>query len=80
MKKVYFRGGRLDYSIALGMTEYLRNERDYIPWSAAISGFNYLESMLSRTGAFGEYRFETIRSKQTFRFLIKLTFQKVSYF
>jgi hypothetical protein len=38
------------------MTEYLGNERDYIPWAAAISGFNFLEGMLSRTGGFGEYR------------------------
>lgn len=64
MKSEISRAGRLDYSVALGMTEYLCNERDYIPWSAAISGFNYLESMLSRTGGFGEYRFETVTASK----------------
>lgn len=50
------RAGYLDYQTALGMTEYLVKEDEYIPWSAAITAFSYLELMLGRSGGFGAFK------------------------
>ena len=36
----------LDYDLALDQTKYLSTETDYIPWSAGLSGFSYLQLML----------------------------------
>ena len=32
------KSDHLDYETALGLTEYLSNEMEYIPWSAALTG------------------------------------------
>ena len=32
------KSGLLDYKTALSVTEYLRNEEEYIPWASALSG------------------------------------------
>jgi len=50
------RGGLLDYSTALKMTEYLKYETDYIPWKSAITAFVYLENMMKRTAGFGDLK------------------------
>ena len=50
------RAGLLDYQLALGVTKYLSNEREYIPWAAAMNGLNYLDSMLERSEAYGEFK------------------------
>ena len=50
------KAGFLDYRVALDQTLYLGVETEYIPWSAAISGFGYLSKMLRRTGGFGAYK------------------------
>ncbi|KAG7308130.1 DNA-(apurinic or apyrimidinic site) lyase [Plutella xylostella] len=41
------RNGRIDYSLAFDLSQYLVQERDYIPWAAANAAFNYLNSVLS---------------------------------
>ena len=48
--------GLLKYEFALGVTSYLNSETEYIPWSAALSGFRYLEEMLKRTAAYGDFK------------------------
>jgi aminopeptidase N len=50
------RSGQLDYTTALALTDYLNQELDYIPWTAALNGFAYLESMLKRSASFGAFR------------------------
>jgi aminopeptidase N len=50
------RSGQLDYTRALALTDYLNQELDYIPWTAALNGFTYLESMLKRSASFGAFR------------------------
>ena len=50
------KAGLLDYRIALDQTLYLGKETEYIPWSAAISGFGYLSKMLRRSAGFGTYK------------------------
>eukprot|EP00095_Tigriopus_kingsejongensis_P012300 maker-scaffold692_size110616-snap-gene-0.19 protein:Tk12300 transcript:maker-scaffold692_size110616-snap-gene-0.19-mRNA-1 annotation:"aminopeptidase n" len=50
------QAGQLDYSIALGTTQYLSQETEYIPWKAALSGFGYINTMLERTAGYGEFQ------------------------
>ncbi|KAM3940520.1 glutamyl aminopeptidase [Leptodactylus fuscus] len=40
------RAEKLDYDVALNLTKYLKNEKDYLPWVRAISGLSYLMDML----------------------------------
>ena len=50
------RVGLLKYEIALGVTSYLNSETEYIPWAAALTAFRYLEEMLKRTAAYGDFK------------------------
>lgn len=38
--------GDVTYELALGMSQYLRAEHDYIPWASALSHFDDLDRML----------------------------------
>ncbi|CAD6993579.1 unnamed protein product [Ceratitis capitata] len=44
------RGAYLSYETALNLTRYLRHELDHVPWKAAITAFNFLDSMLVNQG------------------------------
>lgn len=48
------RGGRLPYQVALTLSSYISNDREYIPWQTALTNLGYIESMLTRTAAYGE--------------------------
>ena len=50
------KAGRLDYDVALGVTSYLHQEKEFTCWKAALSGFSYISQMLQRSGAYGEFR------------------------
>jgi len=50
------KSGLLDYDTALSMTGYLSKELEYIPWKAALSGFEYIKTMLRATPAYGEFK------------------------
>ena len=50
------RAGRLNYSIALSLTGYMRNEVDYIPWKSMETALRFFDTMLSRTRAYGDFR------------------------
>ena len=50
------RAGLLDYQVALGVTSYLNKETEYICWKAALTGLGYIEVMLDRTPAYGDFR------------------------
>jgi len=50
------RAAVLDYPTALLLTGYLPAETDYVPWTAAISGLQYLENMFSSRPGFGQLR------------------------
>lgn len=43
---VLAKTGDVNYELALAMSEYLRNEEDYIPWASALSHFDDLDRML----------------------------------
>lgn len=58
------RNGDQDYSIALKLIKYLKQEKEYLPWRAALSTLNDIARMLRRTsqyGAFKEYVQKIVR-------------------
>ena len=66
------RSGMLSYEIALGVTSYLGEELEYIPWAAALSGMSYLSRMLKRSAAYGAY-------KKYMRNLVDPLYNRVGY-
>jgi len=50
------KSGLLDYDTALSVTGYLSKEVEYIPWASALSGLKYVNKMLKRTAAYGEFK------------------------
>ena len=40
------RAGKLDYTIALDVVDYLHNEEDYIPWVSALNALSFLNRKL----------------------------------
>lgn len=50
------RSGELNYTVALGLVDYLENEIEYVPWDTALSGLSYLDSMLSRSSVYGKWQ------------------------
>lgn len=49
-------GEQKDYSIALNMLEYLRKEREYIPWNSAVHTLAFIKRMLARTPEYGHFQ------------------------
>lgn len=50
------RAGVIDYDLALDILSYLSTETNYLPWTAAFNGYNYLMIRLGiNTGSFGAY-------------------------
>lgn len=50
------RAGRLAYTQALLITNYLRKETEYLPWKAALDNLEYLDAMLRRTTAYDSFK------------------------
>lgn len=48
--------GRLDYTIALDLTAQLITDVEYLPWSAALTALEYLDTMLAVTPAYGNFK------------------------
>ncbi|NXO55369.1 AMPE aminopeptidase, partial [Aramus guarauna] len=59
------RAGLVNYSVALELTKYLRNETDYLPWQRVISSVTYLANMLEDdTNLYPQFQ-------EYFRYLVK---------
>ena len=52
----HFRAGVLDYKTALDMTEYIKHEREYVPWAVTLRSLAYIGSMLSSRSSFNLYQ------------------------
>ena len=50
------RAGMVGYDLVFGLTRSMHKEKSYIVWKAARRGFRYIETMLARTGAYGEFQ------------------------
>jgi len=46
----------LDYLTALSLTGYLGKEVEYVPWASALNSLSYINTMLKRTSAYGEFK------------------------
>ncbi|KAL3884512.1 hypothetical protein ACJMK2_024647 [Sinanodonta woodiana] len=49
------KSGELDLNVPLTMLEYLNKEEEYIPWSAAVSELNFVNTMLKRHSLYGKF-------------------------
>lgn len=47
------RSGALTYDIPLGITKYLKNELEYVPWEATLVAIAYIRNMFSRYSGYG---------------------------
>ncbi|XP_045117616.1 aminopeptidase N-like [Portunus trituberculatus] len=47
------RAGQLSYSVAFKVFKYLHQEKEYLPWKAAINSLTYVRNMFKLTGAYG---------------------------
>ncbi|XP_044260023.1 aminopeptidase N [Tribolium madens] len=48
--------GYLDYNIALNVTKYLKQEREYVPWKAALTSLDFMYQMFVRTAHFDKFK------------------------
>lgn len=48
--------GYLNYDIALNITKYLRKERNYVPWKAAFTAFDFINYMFLRSAHYHLYK------------------------
>lgn len=48
--------GRQDYGIALDMITYLKREREYIPWKAALDNLRTVNRLLLRSPLYGVFK------------------------
>ena len=71
-----FRAGVLDYKTALDMTEYIKHEREYVPWVITLRSLAYIGTMLSSRSSFDLY--QVIITPQIFIFLLITTAEKLS--
>ena len=46
----------IPYSEALDLTLYLTKEREYVPFYSALTALNYIDSMFSSTGGYGDLK------------------------
>ncbi|GFO47453.1 aminopeptidase n [Plakobranchus ocellatus] len=56
------KSGHLDLGTAMQTVEYLDKERDYVPWSTAVSSLDYIDKMLSLDSLRGPFE-KFMRSK-----------------
>lgn len=52
--------GNQDYAIALRLIKYLKQEKEYLPWRAALSTLSDVSRMLRRTSQYGLFKVSTI--------------------
>ncbi|XP_043469608.1 aminopeptidase N [Leptopilina heterotoma] len=50
------RSGKLNYSTALDLTNYLVRETEYLPWKSALTAMSYLNSMLIKYQGYDKFR------------------------
>eukprot|EP00099_Drosophila_melanogaster_P028720 NP_732654.1 uncharacterized protein Dmel_CG31198 [Drosophila melanogaster] len=57
------RAGYVTYNLTLDVIEYLQTETNYIPWTSAFNGFNYLTIRLGNDTADFNYYIQTLTNK-----------------
>ena len=55
-----FRAEIIPYKIALDLTEFLRQDHEYVPWESALDVMAYFDVVLGRSYVYGPYSVRTI--------------------
>lgn len=58
------RAGQLNYTVALELTKYLKNENSITPWYSAMNGFSYLLQRMPRS----EKGYKNLKVKTLFKY------------
>ena len=53
------RAGKLPYSLALDLTLYLEQEKDYIPWAAALNALSFLDRRLTNNEGHDDFKVQS---------------------
>lgn len=53
------RAGKLPYSLALDLTLYLEQEKDYIPWAAALTALSFLDRRLTNNEGHDDFKVQS---------------------
>jgi len=53
------RTGDLDYSVPLGIVQYLKREQEFLPWKAAMGGLKDLDNLLKGSPLYGPFKVRT---------------------
>lgn len=64
--------GILDYDIVMKLTTYLQNEREYLPWQAALSSLGYISSQMSRSSGYGLFKVSHFRKRFVYLYLMRV--------
>lgn len=62
--------GDLDYGFAFHMLKYLKHEKEYTPWFAALNGLNPISRIMKRTPDEGIYQVRKQFIVYTYRLLL----------
>ena len=66
----------MPYQTALGLSSYLEFEKSYVPWSAALSNFGFLQDMFVRTAGYGQLRVRGLCFTQNIKLEMDITTMK----
>jgi len=69
------RAGRLNYSTAFDLLDYIDMDQDYLPWKAASDGISFISDVLSQTRPaqkklnVGHFTFISMREKVSIKII-----------
>ena len=69
----------MPYLTALGLSSYLEFEKSYVPWSAALSNFGFLQDMFVRTAGYGQLRVRGLCFTQNIKLEMDITTMKHNF-
>lgn len=50
------KSGDVDYSLPLGIIQYVKRETQYLPWRAALAGIGQLDRLLQGSALYGPFK------------------------
>ena len=50
------RSGQLEVTVALGLSEYLVKEQDFLPWCVALDNLGYIRRLLDEKPSYKYYK------------------------
>ncbi|XP_021963123.1 aminopeptidase N isoform X2 [Folsomia candida] len=50
------RASLLPYDLAFNVTQYLKNEEEYLPWESFFNAFHFISTMMSKSSSYGTFK------------------------